>query len=298
VEDPSSLEAAVNTPQRAEWLAAVASELESHRKNGTFSTVAALPRGRSAIPARWVFKVKRGPDGEILKYKARLVAKGFRQRPFIDYDATFAPTLRSTTFRLLCSVAVSHQLALHQMDVSTAFLVPALDYEIYMVMPEQSLVDAHLPAYKRSPVVKLDKALYGLVNSPRLWFQHLSRTLKEMDFTQSTADPCLWVRAPSASLGRAMAAIAIFVDDCAIAAPEADIDAIKRQLTTRYEMTDGGPISWFLGVHISRDVNSLSMSQSAAIMSLLAEYNMEDCRTVSTPAESVLSNQCPCKGRA
>jgi hypothetical protein len=289
VEEPRSLRAARSTPQWPAWLAAVKAELTAHEKNGTFLSIKALPRGRSAIPARWVFKLKRGPNGEVTRYKARLVAKGFRQRASIDFDETFAPTLRSTTFRLLCAFCVRHRLALHQMDVSTAFLVPELDYEIYMNLPEQDIVDEHLPDFARPKLVRLSKALYGLVNSPRLWYQHLSATLTSMDFAQSVSDPCLWVR-PPLSPSTSPAAIAIFVDDCAICAPDDEIGAIKAQLAKRYEMTDGGPISWFLGVHVSRSRSSISLSQSATIRSLLAEYNMADARSVSTPADSVLTN--------
>jgi hypothetical protein len=240
--------------------------------------------------------VKRGPDGEVTRYKARLVAKGFRQRAAIDYDETFAPTLRSTTFRFMCAFCIKNGLALHQMDVSTAFLVPELDYVIFMNLPEQDLVSEHLPAFRRPKLVRLDKALYGLVNSPRLWYQHLSKTLKSMGFAQSASDPCLWVRPSAGPSGSGLpAAIAIFVDDCAIAAPAGEIDSIKAQLTARYSMTDGGPVSWFLGVRVTRTPDTISLSQSATIRQLLSEYSMSDSRSVSTPADCVLTNV-PAKG--
>jgi hypothetical protein len=180
------------------------------------------------------------------------------------------------------------------MDVSTAFLVPELDYVIFMNLPEQDLVSEHLPAFRRSKLVRLDKALYGLVNSPRLWYQHLSKTLKSMSFAQSASDPCLWVRPSNGSSGPS-AAIAIFVDDCAIAAPADEVDSIKAQLTARYSMTDGGPVSWFLGVRVTRTPSSISLSQSATIQALLSEYSMADSRSVSTPADCVLTNV-PAKG--
>jgi len=65
--EPVSLRAALATDAATEWLSATRSELSAHRKNGTWSVVSSLPRGRSAIPSRFVFKVKRGPDGGILK---------------------------------------------------------------------------------------------------------------------------------------------------------------------------------------------------------------------------------------
>jgi hypothetical protein len=293
-EEPSSLRAAIATPQRKQWLEATRSELSSHKKNATWTVVDSLPRGRSAIPARWIFKVKKDKAGKVVRYKARLVAKGFRQRAGVDYNETFAPTLRSTTLRLLLAWALRFDLPVHQLDVVTAFLISRLDREIYMLLPEQDLINQHVPAYASSRLVRLDKALYGLVNSPRLWYQHISRTLGDLGFVQSSADPCLWVRPPasgsSSAAPRGMAAIAVFVDDCAVAAPAGEIDDLKAQLLRRYEMTDGGPISWFLGVSILRDSSSFRLSQTAAINTLLSQYSMTECRGVSTPAESVLSN--------
>jgi hypothetical protein len=45
---------------------------------------------RNVVGCRWVFALKRGPDGAIERYKARIVAKGFSQIYQIDYHETFA----------------------------------------------------------------------------------------------------------------------------------------------------------------------------------------------------------------
>ena len=241
--EPVSLRAALATDAATEWLSATRSELSAHRKNGTWSVVSSLPRGRSAIPSRFVFKVKRGPDGGILKYKCRLVAKGFRQRPLLDYQATFSPTLRTSTFRMLCALACQLSLSFHQMDVSTAFLVPPLKEEIYLRLPEQDLVDQHLPEYQSSPLVRLNKTLYGLVQSPREFYLHLSKILVGMGLTQSAQDPCLWL---CVRKGRLVCAIAFYVDDICVVCVEEEIQDFKSALQRNFEMTDGGEISWFL----------------------------------------------------
>ena len=190
-DEPQTLRGAINSNARDNWLAAVHSELSSHHKNGTW-TPSEVPRGRAAIPSRWVFKLTRGPAGEIIKYKARLVAKGFKQRPFLDFNEKFLPTLRTTTFRLVCALACQYQLELHQTDVSTAFLVPKLKEEIYMRLPEQPLADLHLPC--PSPLVRLHKTLYGLVQSQREFYLHFTKVLTKMRFQQSGLDPCLWLK--------------------------------------------------------------------------------------------------------
>jgi hypothetical protein len=57
------------------WVEAMKSELLSIQNNNTWS-YATLPKGHRAIGLKWVYKVKRDPEGNILKHKARLVAKG------------------------------------------------------------------------------------------------------------------------------------------------------------------------------------------------------------------------------
>ena len=284
-EEPKSLAHALRLPSRGDWLKAVAGELLAHRQNGTWSPVDAVPARRSALPARWVFKAKRDVNGAVSRYKARLVVKGFRQRAFVDYDETFAPTLRIPTFRALCAAACLLGLHIHTMDVSTAFLVPSLEEEIYMAIPEQELVNEHLPRFSTSQFVRLKKALYGLKQSPRLWYKHFSSTLDSMGFKQANADPCLWVKIDQ---GQLIAAIAHWVDDCVIVASENLMDRIKSTLKQTYKMTDDGPATWFLAVRIRHDVNNqrLTLDQGPTVARLLQQYRMEDCKAVSTPCDS------------
>jgi hypothetical protein len=69
-----------------------------------------------------VSKNKLGPDGTIEKYNARLVAKGYTQKEGEDYFDTYSPVARLTNIRVLLSLAASHGLFVHQMDVKTTFL--------------------------------------------------------------------------------------------------------------------------------------------------------------------------------
>jgi hypothetical protein len=71
---------------------------------------------------KWVFKKKLKPNGTIDKYKVRLVAKGYTQKEDNDFFDTYSPIVRLTTIHVLLSLAASHGLLLHQMNVKTTFL--------------------------------------------------------------------------------------------------------------------------------------------------------------------------------
>jgi hypothetical protein len=229
---------------RDEWLAAASRELASHFKNGTSETVSEMPHGgRVAIPSKWVFQTKLLADDTVDKLKTRIVAKSFRQQRNIEHHESFAPTLRPTSFRLICALAAQHYFAFHQIEVFTVFLIPALEEEIYMRLPEQGLVSLHLPAFdSKTPIVRLRKTLFGLAQSSAKFFKHSSKILKKTSFVQSKHDPCLWIKI---EIGNTKAFIGIWVDDCATTALLEDIEASKGHLKTLFDITDSGPISWF-----------------------------------------------------
>ncbi|KAK9759244.1 Reverse transcriptase (RNA-dependent DNA polymerase) [Popillia japonica] len=75
---PQTLEECQMRPDSNHWKEAIESEMESLIKNDTW-TLVRRPENAKIISCRWLFKVKRDENGDILKYKARLVARGFEQ---------------------------------------------------------------------------------------------------------------------------------------------------------------------------------------------------------------------------
>ena len=105
------------------------SEYQSLMENGTWQLVPP-PADRKLVSCKWLLRKKLNADGSISRYKARLVARGFSQVPGMDYNETFSPVLRITSFRALLATAAQFRLLVHQMDVRTAFLHSDLHEEI------------------------------------------------------------------------------------------------------------------------------------------------------------------------
>ena len=91
-----------------------------------------LPEGFRPIRNKWIYKRKKGLDGQMENYKARLVVKGYTQKEGVDYEEAFSQIAMLKSIRILLSIAVSLDHEIWQMDVKTAFLNDNLDDEIYM----------------------------------------------------------------------------------------------------------------------------------------------------------------------
>jgi hypothetical protein len=99
-----------------EWRQAMNIEFPALMKNGIWTLVPPKPT-MNLVGCKWVFRIKRKPDGSIDRYKACLVAKGFHQQPGIDYSDTFSPVVKLTTIRVVLSIVVSANWSIHQLDV-------------------------------------------------------------------------------------------------------------------------------------------------------------------------------------
>jgi hypothetical protein len=113
---PSTIEEAHSSADADFWKEAIRSEMDSIMSNETWEFVE-HPYGCMPIGSKWVFKKKLRPDGTIERYKARLVIKGYSQKEGDDFFDTYSPVARLTTIRVLLSLAASHGLLIHQMDV-------------------------------------------------------------------------------------------------------------------------------------------------------------------------------------
>lgn len=124
-----------NAVKEKAWEKAMQCEMESIEKNNTWSLVE-LPAGQKAIGLKWVYKLKRNADGQIIKHKARLVAKGYVQKQGVDFEEAFAPVTRMETVCLLLALAANNGWEVHHLDVKSAFLNGDLQEDVYVSQPE------------------------------------------------------------------------------------------------------------------------------------------------------------------
>ena len=127
-------------------------------------------------------------------------------------------------------------------DVNTAFLYATLNTPMYMNGPPGRPCK---PGY----CLKVIKALYGIRNAPRAWFQCLrDYLLKMLGFQESAWDPCLFFRTSSTGL---LMIIYIYVDDILLFCSDRDLlNELKAKIRKRFKTKDLGILKKYIGIWV------------------------------------------------
>ena len=196
---------AMNEPDKALYWEAMKVEISTLMKLEALELVS-LKSDMNVLDSTWAFKCKRYPDGSIRKFKARFCCRGDQQVHGIDYFDTFAPVVSWTTVRILLILSVILGLDTKQVEDNCSFLHAPITEDVYVRMPRGFEEDRK--------VLKLQRSLYGLCQSPRNFFEHLKENLIKVGFTQSHADPCLFISENVICL--------VYVDDTLFYSPKAE----------------------------------------------------------------------------
>nr|GEW14404.1 putative ribonuclease H-like domain-containing protein [Tanacetum cinerariifolium] len=148
-----------------------------------------LPYGKRAISTKWVYRNKKDKRGIIIRNKARLVTQGHTQEEGIGYEEVFALVARIEAIRLFLAYASFMGFIVYQMDVKSAFLYGTIKEEVYVCQP-LGFEDPNHP----EKVYKVVKALYGLHQAPRAWYETLASYLLENGFHKGTIDQTLFIK--------------------------------------------------------------------------------------------------------
>ncbi|GKD29571.1 retrovirus-related pol polyprotein from transposon TNT 1-94 [Tanacetum coccineum] len=208
-----------------------------------------LPSGKTLIGSKRVYKIKLKADGTIDRYKARLVVKGFNQKKGIYYIETFAPMAKMPTVRTLIAVAVQNGWPIQQLDVNNAFLHGDLNEEVYM-----TVLQGYPHSLPPNTVCKLTKSLYGLKQANRQWFEKLTTFLLSLRFKKDTTF----------------------------------LQHIKTQLHNKFSIKDLGPIHYYLGIDILRNLAGLAKSQRKYALDLLKYTDTLDIKPVATQMDPIV----------
>jgi hypothetical protein len=127
----------------------------------------------------------------------------------------------------------------------TTYLYGSLDSDIYMKVPDEiSVPNANVRHSKYC--VKLNKSLYGLKQSGRMWYNRLKEFLLNKGYSNNNDCPCVFIRKSSTRFY----IISVYVDDLNIIDTELDINEVRDHLKTEFEMKNLGKTKFCLGLQL------------------------------------------------
>ncbi|GJQ95506.1 putative ribonuclease H-like domain-containing protein [Tanacetum coccineum] len=259
------------------WVEAMQEELLQFKLQEVW-VLCDLPEGKRVIGTKWVFRNKRDERGTIIKNKARLVAQGYRQEEGVDYDEVFAPVARIEAIRLFLAFASFMGFIVYQMDVKSAFLYGNITEEVYVKQPPGFEDPAH-----PNKVYRVVKALYGLHQAPRAWYERLSTFLLKHGYRRGAIDKTLFIKKDR----RDIMLVQVYVDDIIFGSTKSSmVKDFEDLMQKEFKMSSMGELTFFLGLQVKQSNGGIFLSQDKYVKDILNKFDFRTIKPASTPIEA------------
>ncbi|GKC78583.1 putative ribonuclease H-like domain-containing protein [Tanacetum coccineum] len=182
--------------------------------------------------------------------KARLVVQDHRQEEGIEYEEVFALVARIEAIRLFLDYASFMGFLVYQMDVKGAFLYGTIEEEVYVAQPP-GFKDPDHP----DKVYKVVKALYGLHQAPRAWYETLANYLLGNGFKRGKIDQTLFIKKQKGDI----LLVQVYVDDIIFGSTNKDL--------------------------LQQKEDGIFISQDKYVVEILKKFNYTDVKSTSTPVD-------------
>nr|GEU75441.1 putative ribonuclease H-like domain-containing protein [Tanacetum cinerariifolium] len=168
----------------------------------------------------------------------------------IDYKKVFAPVARLEAIWLFLAYASFMGFMVYQMDVKSAFLYGTIEKEVYLCQP-LGFEDSDYP----DKVYKVVKALYGLHQAPRAWYETLTTYLLENGFQRGKIDQTLFIKKQKGGI-------------------------LLVQISLMGELT------FFLGLQVKQKDDGIFISQDKYAAEILRKFGLTNGKSSSTPVDT------------
>ena len=251
--EPRGWNGVANHPEREKWEEAMKKEALNFLKRGVWKKVKLqdVPKGRTPVRTKWIFKVKHEHDGS-LRYKSRNVVLGYALRPEDgDVYETFSPVAADVSIRIVLGYALYRNWDCHMIDVQAAFLESPIEEDLWIFWPE-GLTELGIISEEdaETTCAKLERAQYGIGQAPRCWYKKLADTLKRIGLERSICDPCVYYGKDQG--GNINLVLIVVVDDTLCIGETETILKFKEEFKKNFTVTDLGRLKKHLGVWYER----------------------------------------------
>ncbi|GJW60671.1 putative ribonuclease H-like domain-containing protein [Tanacetum coccineum] len=131
-------------------------------------------------------------------------------------------------------------------------------------------------------VYKVEKALYGLHQAPRAWYETLSTYLLENGFKRGTIDKTLFIKKDKGDI----LLVQVYVDDIIFGSTKKSLCVeFEQMMHKRFQMSSMGELTFFLRLQVKQKDDGIFISQDKYVVDILKKFDFTTVKTTCTPIE-------------
>nr|GEU90370.1 hypothetical protein [Tanacetum cinerariifolium] len=192
---------------------------------------------------------------------------------FINIFESFALVARLKEVRIFIAFVAHKSFPVYQIDVKTTFCNGPLKEEVYINQPDR-FIDPHHDKFYR-----LKKALYGLDQAPRAWYDELSKFLVSKGFPKGSIDQTLFIT----KHGQDIFLMQIYVEDIIFGSTNPIFfKNYEKLMHIKFEMSMMGELEFFLGIQIHQSPHGIFLNQAKYAKEILKNHGMTSYDIIGT----------------
>ena len=253
---------------------------------------------KKRIPSKMFFvKLKYLANGDFEKVKARLVAGGHRQdrSGYTEEQTSSSPTAGTMSLFTVAGLAARERHKVRSCDIGAAYLKAKILEEVFMYLDPKMSALLCIMKLEWTPLldtkgrltVRLLRALYGCIESGKLWHDALSEFLESIGYVRNPHDICVFNKWHK-DIQKQSTAI-VHVDDLMITCEsDGPLDWIMAELRGRFgDLTEHkGQVHSYLGMQFDfADDGKVKITMPGYIEKILTKYGIEKVQKYPTDGD-------------
>nr|GEX48714.1 uncharacterized mitochondrial protein AtMg00810-like [Tanacetum cinerariifolium] len=153
-----------------------------------------------------------------------------------------------------------------------------IEEEVYVCQPPR-FEDPDFP----NRVCKVEKALYGLHQAPRAWYETLSTYLLDNRFQRGKINKTLFIKRYKGDI----LLVQVYVDDIIFGSTKKELcNAFERLMHEKFQMISIGELTFFVGLEVKQKKDGRFISQDKYVAEILNKFRFTEVKIASTPMET------------
>nr|GEV45640.1 hypothetical protein [Tanacetum cinerariifolium] len=141
--------------------------------------------------------------------------------------------------------------------------------------PENRFKDPDYP----DKVYKVVKALYGLHQAPRAWYETLAKYLLDNGFHRGKIDQTLFIKKQKGDI----LLVHVYVDDIIFGSTNNMLfTEFEKLMHDKFQMSSMRELTFFLGLQVKQKEDGIFISQDKYVADILRKYSFTDVKTANT----------------